>query len=116
MKLNLIPCILVLAVSLLIAFGFYSWCRCEENNILVAVFGGVSIMLALGATFGATFQDSRKSVNVNVLSGLNACALLVSNIVFCCISSFSVAAYVIVNGILFVMWLAMVYGVVKASV
>jgi len=115
MKLNLIPCIIAVLASALIAFGLYSWCRMEEMSLLVAIFGGISMVLTFGSTIGVSFEDDRTSVNIKTLSGISAGILLIANIVFCCISSFSVAGYVITNGVLLLIWLLAVYGVVKAG-
>lgn len=113
MKLNLIPCIIALAASALVAFGLYSWCRAEEMNLLIAIFGGVSMVLTSGAMIGVSFTHGRTSVNVKMLSGITSGLILISNVIFCCLNSFSYAVYINTNGLLLLIWLLAVYGIAK---
>lgn len=113
MKLKLIPCIIALAASGLVAFGLYSWCRAEEMNILIAIVGGISMVLTFGTTIGMSFDYGRANINVKVVSGIATGMVLISNIVFCCLNAFSYAAYIITNGILLLAWLMIVYGIAK---
>lgn len=115
MKLNLIPCIIAFAASALVAFGLYSWCRAEEMNLLIAIVGGISMVLTFGTMIGVSFDYGRTSVNIKVVSGIAAGLVLISNIIFCCLTTFSYAAYIITNGILLLTWLMIVYGIAKRS-
>ena len=114
MKLQLVPSILVLAVSALIAFGFYSWCQQESMNLLVGIFGGISLCLTFGATFAVSMERTRTTVNTRVLSGVFALLVLISNIVFCCVPAFSPILYVIVNGSILILWLSLYYAISRA--
>ena len=111
MKIKLVPGVLVFAASALIALGFYSWCRQESLNLLVAIFGGISLCLSFGSTFAVSMEQSRTTVNIRVLSGVFALLLLISNIVFCCVPTFSPILYVIVNGLILLTWLSLCYAI-----
>ncbi|MBR5825378.1 MAG: hypothetical protein IKY67_14695 [Paludibacteraceae bacterium] len=114
MKFNFILSIITLFLVSLIAFGFYSWCRCEDLKLLITLFGGISLFFSIGATLGISFEDSRKTVNVKILSNIFSLLLLISNVIFCCLTSFSVPFYIITNGILLLIWCLCCYGIVKS--
>ena len=115
MKLNIVPSIIALAISALIAYGLYSWCRNADMQILLSIFGGVSMLLTFGSMLAISFKDSRTTVNVRVLSGVFAFLVILSNAIFCCISSFSTPLYVIINGLLLLTWFISAYGVARAN-
>ena len=113
MKIKLIPSIIAVAICALIAYGFYSFCR-GENQILLAIGACVFSLLTLGTTMAVCFQNSRTSVNVKVVSGIFFAIAMVSNLIFMFVN-FSVPAYVITNGILLLVWLLIAYVIVRAS-
>lgn len=115
MKINFIPTVIAFAASALIAYGFYSGCRAEDMCILVTILGGLSLFLTLGTTFGVSFSRSRTAQNVKAGSGFFAGLILVLNIVFCCLSSFSKATYIVLDGLTILIWLITIYGIVKTS-
>lgn len=113
MKIKIIPCIAAIILSGLVAFGFYTWCRCDSMNLLIAIAGGAVLLLTSCATLGISLSDSKMSINVKVLSGIFTCLFLVINIIFCCLTSFSIPLYAIINGVLLVVWLLISYGIAK---
>lgn len=113
MKVKIIPCIAAIVLSALVAFGFYTWCRCENMNLLIAIAGGAVLLLTSCTTLGISLPDNKTNINVKVLSGIFTCLFLVINIIFCCFSSFSIPLYAIINGILLVVWLLITYGIAK---
>ena len=115
MKLNIIPCIIAIAICALIVFGMYTWCRMEEMRLLVTVVSGIGLLLTLVTLFGVRFQSSRTSVNIKVTSGIFAGLILITNIVLCYVSSFSHTLYIILNGFLLLGWLLIVYGIARAN-
>ena len=115
MKLNIVPSIVALAISALIAYGLYSWCRDVDMQMLLSIFGGISLLLTLGGMLAISFEDSRTTVNFRVLSGVFALLIVLSNAIFCCISSFSTPLYVIINGMLMLIWFLSAYGVTRAN-
>lgn len=115
MKLNVIPCIIAMAVCAFIVFGMYTWCRMEELRLLVTIVSGISLLLTLGTTLGVSFPSSRTSINIKVTSGFFAGVVLITNIVFCCLSCFSQPLYIILNGFLLLIWILVVYGITRAN-
>lgn len=115
MKLNFIPCIIAVAICALIVFGMYTWCRMEEMHLLVTIVSGIGLLLTFGTLFAVSFPSSRTSINIKVTSGVFAGIILITNIVFCCISSFSQPLYIILNGFLLLSWILSVYGIARAN-
>lgn len=115
MKVHSIPALIALAISALVAFGFYSFCRCADMQWWVAIGGGVGLFLTLGTALAVSFTTSRTSTNAKVVSGIGAVLLLISNGVFCCLTSFSLAWYIILNGLLLLLWVILLYAIVKAA-
>lgn len=115
MKLNVIPCVIAVLASALVAFGLYNWCRFVDMNLLIAIFGGISMVLTFGTMIGVSFAHGRTSVNIKMLSGITSGLILISNVIFCCLNSFSYAVYIITNGLLLLIWLLAVYGIVNAD-
>jgi len=116
MKLHIVPSIIALALSALIAFGMYSWCKCTDYKLLVTIAGGVSILLPIGTTLGVSIPaNKRANANVKVLSSVFAIAFVISNIIFCIMAHFSMPAYIIVNGIILLIWLLLTYIIARAK-
>lgn len=115
MKINTIPSIIAVVLCAIIMYGMYTWCKCTDMRLLVSILGGICLVLPLGSTLGVQFSDSRVSVNVKILSAICFAILLISQIIFCCLSAFSAATYIIINGLLLMLWLLSAYGIVKAS-
>ena len=115
MKIKVIPTILSLAISGLIAYGLYSWCQFTDYKTLVSVFGGISMLITLWGTIGFSMKDKRQGVNLKISSAVFALLLLISNIVFCSLKSFSQPLYIIVNAALLLIWLVIVYAVSQSA-
>jgi hypothetical protein len=113
MKFNLVPTVIAVAISGLCAYAFYNWCA-EPENILVAIFGGITMCCTLSTALGCVFQRERTSANIKILSGVFAFLFLVSNIIFCCLSSFANPVYICVNGFLLLIWLLTTYSIYKS--
>jgi len=115
MKFKLVPCLAAVAVSALLAFGFYSWTKFEDLKLLVTIFGGISMMLTLGTAFGVSLEHSRKNVSFKLMAWIAAIVLLIANICFFSQEAFSVAAYVVPNGLILIVWMLIAYGISRAD-
>lgn len=114
-KVHVIPALIALVISALVAFGFYSFCRCADMQWWVSIGGGVSLFLTLGTALAVSFATSRTSMNAKVVSGIGALLLLISNGVFCSLTSFALAWYIIINGLLLLLWVILLYAIAKAA-
>ena len=103
MKINFVQTIIAIAVSLLIAYGFYSF-HDSENKILLSAGSFVFLAITLILTIGTSFELPRTTTNVRVVSGIFFAVALISNLIFTFIA-FSIPSYVITNGILLLVFI-----------
>ena len=113
MKINFVLTIIAIAVSLLIAYGLYSF-HDSENKILLSAGSFVFLATTLILTIGTSFELPRTTTNVRVLSGIFFAVALISNLIFTFIA-FSIPSYVITNGILLLVFILISYSINKAK-
>ncbi len=113
MKINLVKTVIAIAISLLIAFGFFSFYK-GENKFLLSSGSFIFLMLTLIMAVGIKFELSRTNTNLKVVSGIFFVIALISNIAFS-FSKFSVPIYIIVNGILLLVFVFIAYSIFKAK-
>lgn len=113
MKINFVQTIIAIAVSLLIAYGLYSF-HDSENKILLSAGSFVFLTTTLILTIGTSFELPRTTTNVRVVSGIFFAVALISNLIFTFIA-FSIPSYVITNGILLLVFILIAYSINKAK-
>ncbi|MCC7332521.1 MAG: hypothetical protein IT232_07935 [Flavobacteriales bacterium] len=113
MKINFVQTIIAIAVSLLIAYGLYSF-HDSENKILLSSGSFVFLATTLVMTIGASFELPRTTTNIRVVSGIFFAVALVSNLIFSFVT-FSVPLYIIANGILILIFLLIIYSIANAK-
>jgi hypothetical protein len=113
MKVNFIKSIIAIAVSALIAYGFYSF-HDSENKLLLSVGSFMFVAITLLLTIGISFDLPRTSTNVRTVSAIFFLVALASNIIFSFVS-FSVPLYIILNGILILIYTLITYSITKAK-
>ncbi len=113
MKINLVPTIIALAISSLIAYGFFTFCN-NEYQLLVSIGSFVFLFLTIEMIIGIRFDLPRTTTNIRVLSGVFFIIGLISNLLFSFLD-FSKPSYVITNGILLLVFILIVYAIYKAK-
>ncbi len=113
MKINFVQTIIAIAVSLLIAYGLYSF-HDSENRLLLSAGSFVFLATTLVLSIGTSFQLPRTTTNIRVVSGIFFAVALISNLIFTFVA-FSVPSYVITNGILLLVFILIVYSINKAK-
>ena len=113
MKLNFVQTIIAIGVSLLIAYGLYSF-HDSENKILLSLGSFIFLAVTLVITIGVNFEKSRTTTNVRVVSGIFFVIAFVSNLLFS-FFTFSSPSYIITNGILLLIFVLIVYSINKAK-
>ena len=113
MKINFVQTTIAIAVSLLIAYGLYSF-NDNENRILLSAGSFLFLATTLVLTIGTSFQLPRTTTNVRVVSGIFFGVALISNLIFMFVA-FSVPSYVIINGILLLVFILIAYSINKAK-
>ena len=113
MKINFVQTIIAIALSLLISYGLYSF-HDSENKMLLSAGSFLFLALTLIITIGASFELPRTTTNVKVVSGIFFAVALISNLIFTFIK-FSVPSYVIINGILLLVFILIAYSINRAK-
>lgn len=112
MKVKVVPTIIALGISALLAYALYEICHTEGKELLLAIGGGMCLFLTLATCLGVRFKPSRTSANVAVIGAVFFVAVVISNAIFA-YSHFATHTYIIVNGILMLLFLLIAYLVAK---
>ncbi len=113
MKINFLKSIIAIATSALIAYSFYSFHSSENINLLV--FGSfLFLTITLILSIGAKFEQHRTTVNINIISGIFSFIALASNVSFS-FFSFLAPVYLLINGLLFLVFLLIIYSIYQAK-
>ena len=113
MKLNPITTIIATAISAIIAYCLYSWCK-SDNQLLIGIGGFVFIATTLIFTISVSFEQPRTTTNIRVLSGVFFVLALISSLIFMLVQ-FNPPLYILINGIIFLIWLLIVYALKRAN-
>ncbi len=113
MKVNVVQLAISLVVSALIAYGLHTFNR-GDNAIVLAVGSFVFLGTVSGVFSGLGLKDGRASINVKLLAGLFYPIGLILGVIFMLVD-FQVSLYVILNGIIFLMFLSISYGIGTAK-
>lgn len=113
MKVKFVPALVAVLLSALIAYGLFSIHK-FDNKILLSVGGFVFCAATLFFAFGVNFNLPRTTTNIRFLSITFFFIALVSNLIFCFIN-FYVPIYVILNGILVLIFILIAYSIAKAK-
>lgn len=111
-KIRFIPAIIMLGISFLVGYGFYAANASESQKWLMFGISSVEFATLLIAGFGIRYAE-RGTFNVSVLSIVFTIVALVIQFVFT-ILPFRMAAYIILNGILILVFLGITYALVHA--
>ncbi len=107
MKINVIPTCIAVAIAALCSYGLFQMTN-NENPIVLIIGNFISIALILSTIIGVAFNQSRLSVNIKVTSAVFLVLSVISNCVFCFATN-SISAYIVINGILLLIWILLVY-------
>ncbi|MDR1317222.1 MAG: hypothetical protein LBK13_10150 [Spirochaetales bacterium] len=113
MKINPVMLIVSLAISGLIAFGFYTLNKGEVYLWLITIGSGLLSSITLSGILAVSFNVKGGTGNYKIVSVLFFLITLISNIIFNFLD-FTPPPYIIVNGILFLLYVTVEYGVIKA--
>ena len=112
-KINFVPTIIALAMSLLIAYGLYSF-NGSENKILLSAGSFVFLAVTLVMAMGTSFEFPRTTTNIRAVAGIFFAVAFISNLIFTFVA-FSVPSYVITNGILLLVFILIAYSINRAK-
>ena len=112
MKINPFLTIISLLLAVLVSYALYSYCHNEELKWMLTLLGGVSIFLTWAGTLAVSLPEMKSNVNFKVLGGVCATIMTVMQIVFT-FSAVTVPTYVLVTGVLLIIWLVIAYALAK---
>jgi len=112
MKLNGFLTFISAALAGLIAFGIFIANSGDTYRVLVTIGAALSMFVTLGGMI-AVSSPNGGTMNIRVVSGLFFVALLITHIVFSFVS-ISLPPYVIITGLLLMVYLLICYGVMRA--
>ncbi|MDR2160250.1 MAG: hypothetical protein LBP23_09335 [Treponema sp.] len=114
MKINPVMTLIALAIAALAAYGFYVSNNGEQNQWLITVGSGVTIFISLGGCL-AVFSETRDLAgNIRVTSLVFLIIGIISHIIFSLISGPGTASYIIVNGIILLLFVLIAYSTSRA--
>jgi hypothetical protein len=111
MKLNPVLILISFALAALIAYGFYSGNN-GEFQWLITLGSGIFIFITLAGITGINFGRGGTG-NVRVLSTVFFIIAIISNLLFTFVP-LTFARYIIVNGIIFLIYILIGYSIVRA--
>jgi hypothetical protein len=114
MRINLVLLIITLAISGLAGYGFFAWNGGEPYQLLIAIGGGVTVFLPLGGLLALSSNSRGTAGNIRALSSVFLVLEIISNIIFSIAKITAPTGYIIVNGILILVYVLIGYAVNKA--
>ena len=112
MKLDIIKSVVAVVISALLAYACYEICKYESVQTLAAIGSFLTIATPLMCAIGVEIKAERTSVVLKVLSWVVLLAEVVTNGIFICFD-FSNPAYIIVNGLILVLYLLIYSSIYK---
>ncbi len=105
---NVILSLLAVLFSALLGFWVYSVAKGDDNDLMAGIVSFVCFMVVLIPLMGVHYSTSRLGVNIRVLSIIAFIIFIAVNFIYAA-CGVSVPSYVIVNGILLIIYLAVFY-------
>jgi hypothetical protein len=96
------------------SYGFFAWNETEPYQLLIAFGAGVTLFLPLGGLFVLSSDGQGSVGNIRALSVVFLILEIISNIIFSLIPLVKPTAYIIVNGILLLVYVLIVYAIIRA--
>jgi hypothetical protein len=113
MKINPVMLIVSLSLSALIAFGFYTANRGETYLWLITVGSAFLCFITLSGILAVSFDARGGTGNYKIVAALFFIITLISNVIFNFLD-FTLAPYIIINGILFLLFIVIEYAIIRA--
>ena len=111
MKLKLVPALISVGIALLAGYGFFAANASEPQCWLMFAVTAVEFAAFFISGFGISY--GRGGSNVTVLAIVFAVIGVIANLIFT-FAPFATAPYIIVNGILVLLYAGIAYAIAKA--
>ena len=113
MKVNVFMLLIALALAALAGYGFFAANGGEVYRWLITIGSGLSLFVTLSGFIALAADGGGGTVNIKVTSVLFFTALLIEHIIFS-FTGIAAAPYVIITGILLLLFVLISYAVVRA--
>ncbi|MEE1212728.1 MAG: hypothetical protein UHO11_09560 [Treponema sp.] len=113
MKCNIFLTVASVLIAALIGYGFYAANSTEHLVWLLCSGAGITSALTLTGIFGISTKGRTGGINITALSSIFFVVFLISNLVFT-FTKMKLAPYVIINGILLLIYAVSTYGIIKS--
>lgn len=113
MKINFVPTLVACALSALIAYGLYSYHQ-GDNKLLLSAGSFLFLSISMIMAIGVNFDLPRTTTNIRVISSVFFAIAFICNLIFTFIN-FSIPSYVIINGILLLVYILIAYSINRAK-
>lgn len=114
MKINVFLSIIVFLLSCLLGFWVYSVTDSDAYAALAGVLSTICFALPLIMGFGISYNTSAAIVNVRMLSFVLFLLMLILHFYFAN-TGISMPSYVLINGIIVCIYLAIIYAILKSK-
>jgi hypothetical protein len=114
MKINVVFALIAFAIGALAGYGFYAWNGAEQYQLLVAIGGGLTIFLYFGGLVALSSDGHGTVGNIRVLSSVFLLITVISHSVFSFVNMQTPTAYILINGILLLLFVLISYAVMRA--
>lgn len=115
MKIKVIPTIIVLLLSALLGYAVYSFANNEQQRCLLAIITSVVLFATMFGIFGFSLKNPRRAANIHTLSIVFSILFVIVFFIYSCLKQYNVPLLIILTGILFLIWILIVYGIGKAK-
>jgi hypothetical protein len=109
MKINFVQTSIAIALSFLLAYGFYSFNK-SENKLVLGIGSFIFLASTLVVMIAMNFELNRTTSNIRVVSSVFFVFGLIINLIFSFIL-FSIASYIITNGIFLLLFLLIIFSI-----
>ena len=113
MKFNVFLSVIAVLIAGLIGYGFYAANSGEGFVWLLCSGAGITSALTLTGIFGISTKGRTGGINIRALSSIFFVLFFICNLVFA-FTAVKLAPYVIINGILLIIYTIGIYGIVKS--
>lgn len=115
MKLKAFPLALSLALAGLLGYFIYYITKSADYDLLWGVGATICFAITVAPTLGIQYNSARQGLNLKILSGIFFIIFVISHICFARLGA-DVAYYIIVNGCLMIVYLALFYKMKKLRI
>jgi hypothetical protein len=115
MKINPVFLLISLAIAALAGYGFFSLKSGETFQLLITIGVGLTVFITISGIIAIQSTGGRGGVgNIRAFSIVFLIIFIVSNAIFSSITLITPTAYIVINGILFLIYILIVYAINRA--